>query len=258
MGKKYNLPHIYVYMLHGITFDLWNTLIANRSYVDQRYNYLIDFLHEQSYEVSSDELKEKYNYVLEKHRITEKKFGLRHFQLEDRLKELFSSLKLNITQRFLNNLIIDLEEILMLNPPPLMNGVKETLEILSSNFKLGVISDTGITPGRVLRKVLEKYGILKYFQTTIFSNETGYLKPSNVMFETALKNLGIKSKNAIHIGDLLQTDIKGAKDAGMKAILISYNKIPLDNNSEIHIVPDFTISNIKEIVPIVEKLINKN
>lgn len=242
-------------MLHAITFDLWNTLIANRSYGNQRYNFLIDFLRKQSYEVSSDELKEKYNRVLEKYRKTEKKFGIRHFQLEDRLKELFSSLKLDITPKHLNNLIIDLEDILMLEPPPLMDDVKETLEILSSNFKLGLISDTGITPGRVLRKVLENHSILKYFQTTVFSNETGYLNPSNVMFETALKNLGIKSKNAIHIGDLLQTDIKGAKDIGMKEIWISYNKIPSNSYSEIRITPDFTISNIKEMIPIVEKLI---
>jgi len=245
-------------MHYAITFDLWNTLIANRSYANQRYNFLIDFLHKQSYEVSSDELKEKYNRVLEKHRKTEKNFGLIHFQLEDRLKELFSSLKLDIDKIHLNNLILDLEDILMLDPPPLMDDVKETLEFLSSDFKLGVISDTGITPGRVLRKVLEKHGILKYFHTTVFSNEIGYLKPSNVMFETALKNLGIKPENAIHLGDLLQTDIKGAKDAGMKAIWISYDKIPLDIYSEIRITPDYTISNIKEMIPIVENLINKN
>ena len=245
-------------MLHAITFDLWNTLIENRSYGNQRYNFLLDFMHKQSYEVSLDELKEKYNRVLEKHRKTEKKFGIRHFQLEDRLKELFSSLKLDITPLLLNNLIIDLEDILMLDPPPLMDGVKETLDYLSTNFKLGLISDTGITPGRVLRKVLEKHGILKYFQTTVFSNETGYLKPNNVMFETALKNLDIKSKNAIHIGDLLQTDIKGAKDAGMKAIWISYNKISPNFQSEIRITPDFTISNIKEMIPIVENMIKKN
>ncbi len=243
-------------MLHAITFDLWNTLIANRSYGNQRFNFLIDFMHKQSYKVSLDELKEKYNSALEKHRITEKKFGLIHFQLEDRLKELFSSLKLVITPKLLNNLIIDLEDILMLNPPPLMDGVKETLEYLSKNFKLGVISDTGITPGRVLRKVLETHDILKYFQTTIFSNETGYLKPSNAMFETALKNMEIDSENAIHIGDLLQTDIKGAEEAGMKTIWISYNKIPTNFYSEMRITPDFTISNIKEMIPIVEKLKN--
>ena len=244
-------------MLHAITFDLWNTLIANRFYGNQRLYYLIDFLHDHSYEVSLDELKEKYNRVLEKHRTTEKKFGLLHFQLEDRLKELFSTLNLDITPQHLNKLIVDLEDILMLNPPPLMDGVKETLDILSSNFKLGLISDTGITPGRVLRKVLENHEILKYFQTTIFSNETGYLKPSNVMFETALKNLDIKPKNAIHIGDLLQTDIKGAKDIGMKAIWISYIEIPSNYYSEIQIAPDFTISNIKEMIPIVEKWSNK-
>ena len=245
-------------MINGITFDLWNTLIANRFYGKQRFNYLIDFFHNHSYEVSFDELKEKYNRVLEKHRTTEKKFGLIHFHLEDRLKELFSSLNLDIAPQILNKLIADLEEILLLNPPPLMDNVKETLEYLSTDFKLGLISDTGITPGRVLRKVLEKHNILHYFQTTVFSNETGYLKPSNVMFETALKKLEIKSTNALHIGDLLQTDIKGAKDCGMKAIWISYDKNAFNSYSEIQITPDFTISNIKEMIPIVENLNKKS
>jgi len=245
-------------MLHAITFDLWNTVIENRFYGKQRLNYLIDFLQNHSYEISLDELEEKYNSVLDRHRTTEKKFGLIHFQLEDRLKELFFSMNLDITPLLLNKLIVDLEDMLLLNPPPLMDGVKETLDILSPNFKLGLISDTGITPGRVLRKVLEKHGILQYFQTTVFSNETGYLKPSSVMFETALKNLGIKSENAIHIGDLLQTDIKGAKEFGMKAIWISYNEIPLENYSEIRIILDFIISNIKVMILIVEKLIYKN
>jgi putative hydrolase of the HAD superfamily len=245
-------------MLHAITFDLWNTLIENRFYANQRLNYLIDFLHNHSYEVSLDELKEKYNSVLERHRTTERKFGLIHFQLEDRLKELFSSLNLDITPQLLNKLIVDLEDLLMVNPPPLMDNVKKTLEYLSIDFKLGLISDTGITPGRVLRKVLEKHNILHYFQTTVFSNETGYLKPSNVMFETALKNLKIESTNALHIGDLLQTDIKGAKDYGMKAIWISYDENPLENITKIQITPDFTISNIKEMIPIVEKLNKKN
>ncbi|QEE17924.2 HAD family hydrolase [Promethearchaeum syntrophicum] len=245
-------------MLHAITFDLWNTLIANRFYGNQRLDYLIDFLHDNSFKVSWDELKEKYNRVLEKHRTTEKKFGIIHFQLEDRLIELFTSLNLDITPMLLKKIIVDLEDIMMLDPPPLMDNVKETIEYLSKDFKLGLISDTGITPGRVLRKVLEKHEILRYFQTTVFSNETGYLKPSNVMFETALKELGIKSPNALHIGDLLQTDIKGAKDYGMKAIWISYDRIPLETNSKIQITPDFIISNIQEIIPIVEKLNKKN
>jgi len=244
-------------MLQAITFDLWNTLIENRFYGNQRLNYLIDFLNNHSYEVSLDELKEKYNSVLERHRTTEKKFGLIHFQLEDRLKELFSSLNLEITPPLFNNLIVDLEDLLMLNPPPLMDNVKETLDHLSTDFKLGLISDTGITPGRVLRKVLKKHEILQYFQTTIFSNETGYLKPSNVMFETALKKMDTKSTNALHIGDLLPTDIKGAKDYGMKAIWISYDEIPSDDYSEIQITPDYTISKIEEMIPIVEKLNKK-
>jgi len=38
------------------------------------------------------------------------------------------------------------------------------------------------------------------------------------MFETALKKLGLNPSGAIHVGDLIQTDIVGAKAIGIRAV----------------------------------------
>lgn len=47
-------------------------------------------------------------------------------------------------------------------------------------------------------------------------------KPSVTAFTSALKALGVTAPRAVMIGDSLFTDIKGAKKAGIHAILVKY------------------------------------
>jgi len=45
----------------------------------------------------------------------------------------------------------------------------------------------------------------------------GYNRPHRFIFETALKKLGLNPSEAIHVGDLIETDIEGTKAIGMRA-----------------------------------------
>jgi putative hydrolase of the HAD superfamily len=103
-------------------------------------------------------------------------------------------------------------------PPPLKKGVKKTLQELTKNYEIGLISNIRITPGYIVKKVFNNYDIGKYFTLTLFSDEIGFYKPSPIMFETALKKLKCQPQNAIHIGDRLETDIKGVKECNMQTI----------------------------------------
>jgi len=103
-------------------------------------------------------------------------------------------------------------------PPKLLPGVKEALIKLSENYKLAIVSDTGFSPGNVLRELLKNSGIIQYFDAFSFSDETSVSKPHPKAFLTILEQLEFKPEEAIHIGDIEQTDIIGAKDIGMKAI----------------------------------------
>jgi len=70
------------------------------------------------------------------------------------------------------------------------------------------------------------------------------------MFETALKKFKCKPQNAIHIGDRLETDIKGAKDCNMLSIWINDLKIPKSNI----IIPDYEIQQIYDAVSIIKRI----
>lgn len=103
--------------------------------------------------------------------------------------------------------------------PALAPGLKEALAELAEHYDLGLISDTMYSPGSVLKVYLERQGVLKYFNAFVFSDEVGYSKPDIRAFEAIRQQLGSPSEEAaFHIGDLVKTDIKGAKASGYTAI----------------------------------------
>jgi putative hydrolase of the HAD superfamily len=83
---------------------------------------------------------------------------------------------------------------------------------------LGVISNTGRTPGRVLRRLLADAGLLPCFDVLVFSDEAGVRKPAAAIFRRVLDHLRIAPADAVHVGDDPVTDVAGARAVGMHAI----------------------------------------
>src|SRR5207248_7608671 len=81
--------------------------------------------------------------------------------------------------------------------------------------------DTGITPGRVVRDFLADVGVLPHLESCAFSNEVGVPKPSPGIFEAALVAIKSNPDEAAHVGDLLRTDVHGARAVGMKTVRIT-------------------------------------
>lgn len=71
-----------------------------------------------------------------------------------------------------------------------------------------------------LRPLLASLGLGRYFDTIIVSCETGFTKPSSVMFELAARKLGTPPESILHVGDDYDRDTTGAKAAGFQALLI--------------------------------------
>jgi putative hydrolase of the HAD superfamily len=108
--------------------------------------------------------------------------------------------------------------------PDLVPGAKEVIEGLHGHYKLGVISDAIFSPGRCLRQLLDHYGILKYFDSLVFSDEVGCSKPARPCFERAAQGLGVDVREIAHIGDREAKDVAGAQAVGARAILLRVAK----------------------------------
>lgn len=106
-------------------------------------------------------------------------------------------------------------------PPALIPGAAETLRALKKKrYKLGLICNTGRSPGFILRQLLEKFGIIKRFNLALFSDETIVRKPDPAIFRQALAALTAKPNDAVHVGDNTAADVHGAMAAGMQAVWV--------------------------------------
>ncbi len=98
-------------------------------------------------------------------------------------------------------------------------GAREVLGVLTGRgLRLGLICNTGRTPGRMLRLVLERLGLASSLRVFTFSDELGLRKPHPEIFHRTLGALGVRPEEAAHIGDDVTTDIAGARGIGMRAI----------------------------------------
>jgi putative hydrolase of the HAD superfamily len=116
---------------------------------------------------------------------------------------------------------------LLETPPALFPHVAETLEWLKrEGYAVGLVSNTGRTWGRYLRRVQDRLGIGRYFDARIFSDEVGVRKPQPRIFEAALSELGLPPASVVHIGDDVTADVAGAKAFGMRAIWFDTGRWP--------------------------------
>jgi putative hydrolase of the HAD superfamily len=106
--------------------------------------------------------------------------------------------------------------------PKLVDGAGDLLTGLKrQGYRIGLISNTGRTPGRTMRKVLEGYGLTECFDAMTFSDEAGFIKPNPRIFAIALDSLHSKPENTVHVGDNPLLDVYGARACGIGAILFT-------------------------------------
>ncbi len=234
-------------MIQAITFDLWNTLFNNKSYTELRIQNLFRFLQEKEIPILFDDFKKIFDAKFHFAEVTFEEIEFRHIYTEERISSVLGEINFEFHQKDLDSIKEEFESMMLQDPPTLKKGVKSTLELLAPDFKIGLISNTGVTPGPILSEVFERYDILQYFDETIYSDETGYFKPHPIMFEIPLKKFNCKSQNLIHIGDMLETDVKGAKEFNIVAVWFNES----NKTRYFDVEPDYEIKQISEILDII-------
>lgn len=75
--------------------------------------------------------------------------------------------------------------------------------------------------GRHQRRKLADLGLSGYFDHVAVAGELGIAKPDPMIFDTVCRELGCLPSEAAHIGDKLETDARGARDAGLAGVWLS-------------------------------------
>ncbi|HWG89337.1 MAG TPA: HAD family hydrolase [Candidatus Thermoplasmatota archaeon] len=75
-----------------------------------------------------------------------------------------------------------------------------------------------------LQQILAATGLKARVQVAVSAERAGAWKPARAPFQLALRELGVRPEEALHVGDSLSDDVGGAKAAGMRAAWVNRNE----------------------------------
>ncbi len=99
-----------------------------------------------------------------------------------------------------------------------MPGASEALaQLRGFGMAIAVVSNTCFSE-RVIRYELGKHGLAEHLAFVMVSSEYAVRKPNRLIFGTAAARLSVAPADIWVVGDRLDTDVAGAKAAGMTAV----------------------------------------
>jgi len=215
--------------IKAVTFDLWDTLVADDSDEPKRKaRGLRSKREERRYQVwralddadaidpaivslAYDVAEAGFNMVWKEQHI--------NWTVAQRLRVILNGLGRSLPDSVFQRLVADHGRMEVAIPPDPIDGVEAALERLSGRYKLAVVSDAIVTPGTGLRAMLKGHDLAGYFSAFAFSDEVGHSKPHRSMFDSAAGQLGVGLDEIVHIGDRDHNDVRGPHALGVKAIL---------------------------------------
>jgi putative hydrolase of the HAD superfamily len=241
--------------LRAVLFDLWNTLIvddpaANRQCEQLRARTTSAVLAELGFAHGEDDIRAAFERA-----------GKEHGRMHDGERDLSARGRTVTYLRHLDEEMCDrlddrawlLLDDAILTPklkfrPLAVPGALEALKAVKSlGLPVGLISNAGITPGFVLRKILDDLEMLPFLDLAVFSDEAELAKPARAIFDQALDEMGVGAAEAAFAGDQPRLDVLGARRAGMWSV-------QLGDLAEDGIAPHARIGSLDELLPALRSL----
>lgn len=131
--------------------------------------------------------------------------------------------------------------------PRLMPNAREVLVRLSANYLLGML--TNGSPD-LQREKIAASGLGDFFKAIAVSGEHGIGKPKPEIFQRLAAELGVGIDECVMVGNSLERDILGARNAGMRSVWL---KVPgSEEHADVEI--DLTIVGLAELPDLIRKL----
>jgi putative hydrolase of the HAD superfamily len=111
----------------------------------------------------------------------------------------------------------------------------EVLRDLREHARIGICSNFSHTATGL--RVLEASGLAPHLDAVVISEEVGIRKPRREIFEATLERLGVAASDAIHVGDRLDADVRGAGELGMTPVWITRRVTDPDEKLRQHTGP---------------------
>jgi putative hydrolase of the HAD superfamily len=238
-----------------ITVDLWGTLLFDGPSSDNRYKKrrladIASLLAAAGVTVSTAALDRAYDEsgtylgrVWATHR---------DVPVDDHIRAILAAinpgLPKHVPPTLMTSLIEAYSQPILVVPPAVDDTALAALESLNvGGYTLALISNVMRTPGVSLRRLLERFRLLRYFQHTTFSDEVRIRKPAPEIFHLTLRAVAGAPETSVHVGDDPILDVQGAQAAGMRVVQVTSSRTRGPR-------PDLTISRLAELPEAIERL----
>jgi HAD superfamily hydrolase (TIGR01549 family) len=252
-------------MLKAISFDLWETLLTDTPELSRqqerlRLERMERVLMERGFAAESDRIEQAYRRLW--HRCHELYWSRDEdiacrVQIEHFLEELgldaatFDESSLAALEEVYAGAAIDVLPSVVAGAHEVVAGLRER------GYRIGLISNTGRTPGYALREILDRVGLASSIDAMVYSNEHGVCKPHPSIFATLREALGVAYDEMMFVGDNLYVDVHGAQRLGITGVHFDPpsrgTAIAPHVEHGLEIVPDATIRDLRELMALVER-----
>lgn len=242
--------------LRAVTFDLWQTLLYDTVDSDARRNLLrvevtARLLHGWGYpqpvervQAGFEEARTAWARVRQLH--TELSFRQKMVSF---LAAVDPSLLTALTPQQIEELAMAHARAFLESPPTIAPDAGAVVRAMAEQgLRVGLISNTGVTPGFAIRRLLQAAGFGNLLSTQTYSDELGTGKPVRAAFQVTLHRMGVGPHEAVHIGDDLDLDVAGAKAAGMRVVLLATERTTGGEHNA-----DAVALELREVVEIVRR-----
>jgi HAD superfamily hydrolase (TIGR01509 family) len=131
----------------------------------------------------------------------------------------------------------------------LMPGVDKVIPGLAKKYTLALAANQPSS----MRERLERTGLMKYFKSTLLSDDLGLHKPDVRFFLTICERIGFDPEECCMVGDRLGSDIYPANLLGIRTVWMRVGPHAMQHPRVPEDVPDAIISEMTELPPILEK-----
>jgi HAD superfamily hydrolase (TIGR01662 family) len=125
-------------------------------------------------------------------------------------------------------------------------------KLRATGYRLGLISNAA-DAGNVHRQ-LEKHSLESIFELTLISAELDLRKPDKRIFRKAIEHFGASAGRALMIGDTLDADILGARNAGMDSVwLTRWANTPENRSNQRRYLPTKRIHSLRMLPAVLKR-----
>lgn len=203
-------------MIRAITFDFWRTLFRDANSAKRQHLRVSAFAQATGVRESdvAAAMQQVWKEFARCHREEQ-----RTLYPEDAVRLTAEALGVSLSPEQACHMAEVFATAILVHPPEPIDQALDAVRAAAELRPVGLICDSGVSPGRSLRHLLERHGFLEYMKVLVFSDVVSVSKPQRPMFEAAARGLNVGLNQLLHIGDLEHTDIVGAKAVGAQAAL---------------------------------------